>query len=172
MLVSSRLRLRPLEPIDVDTLYHWENDPEIWNTGNTVAPYSRKLLWEYVDTYEADIFKSRQLRFMIVLAEENVPVGTIDLFEFDPINSRCGIGILIIPPYRGLGIGAEAIELVADYCHIRLSLHQLYCTIASSNTASRNLFSSVGFTSSGLLRSWLRERNTYQDAYFYQKFLK
>lgn len=171
MLISSRLILRPLEPIDVDTLYKWENDPEIWNIGNTVAPYSRKLLWEYVDTYEADIFKSRQLRFMIALAETKETVGTIDLFDFDPINSRCGIGILVVPPFRGTGIAAEALALTAEYCHRRLSLHQLYCTIAVSNDASRNLFTSVGFTPCGRLRSWLREGGTYQDAFFYQKFL-
>ncbi len=171
MLKSQRITFRALEPIDVDTLYQWENDPDVWHVGNTVAPYSRKLLWEYIDTYEADIFKSRQLRFMIETNEPKQPIGTIDLFDFDPVNSRCGIGILVIPPFRRMGIAEEGLRLIADYCRLRLSLHQLYCIISSSNQASRRLFESVGFSISGRLRSWLREGGAYGDAYIYQKLL-
>ena len=38
---------RALEPIDVDTLYRWENDPAVWGVGSTMAPYSRKQLWAH-----------------------------------------------------------------------------------------------------------------------------
>lgn len=171
MLSSSRMTLRAPEPIDVDTLYRWENDPDVWCVGNTIAPYSRKQLWEYIDTYEADIFKSRQLRFMIELNEGKVPVGTVDLFDFDPVNSRCGLGILVLPYFRERGIALEAISLVMEYCRIRLSLHQLYCTVADSNLPSRQLFKSAGFAISGRLRSWLRAAGRYEDAYIYQKLL-
>lgn len=36
--------LRPLEPEDLELLYTIENDPSLWDTSNTDAPYSRFAL--------------------------------------------------------------------------------------------------------------------------------
>ena len=38
------VRLRAMEPEDLDTLYQMENDVEIWNVGTTNVPYSRYVL--------------------------------------------------------------------------------------------------------------------------------
>lgn len=92
-----QITLRALEPIDVDTLYRWENDPAVWDVGCTLAPYSRKQLWDYVDSYDGDIYSARQLRLMIALPSGET-IGTVDLYDFDPANSRCAVGILISPP--------------------------------------------------------------------------
>ena len=62
---GSTLRLRALEPGDVDTLYLWENSPDMWEYGFFIAPYSRHQLWEYVRDYDADPLRSGQLRLMI-----------------------------------------------------------------------------------------------------------
>lgn len=59
---GQRITLRALEPVDVDTLYRWENDTRIWEAGSTLAPFSRKQLWDYIDTYDGDIYAARQLR--------------------------------------------------------------------------------------------------------------
>lgn len=164
------MRLRALEPIDVDTLYRWENDPAVWGVGSTLAPYSRKQLWDYIDSYDGDIFVAGQLRLMIELPTGET-IGTADLYDFDAVNSRCAVGILIAPPYRRQGHGLAALVALADYCRTRLSLHQLYSIAGADNTASRALFERAGYTISGRLRSWLRSANTYTDAYLYQKML-
>ena len=164
------MRLRALEPIDVDTLYRWENDPAVWGVGSTLAPYSRKQLWDYIDSYDGDIFAAKQLRLMIELPTGET-IGTADLYDFDAVNSRCAVGILIAPPYRRQGHGLAALDALADYCRSRLSLHQLYCIAGADNTASRTLFERAGYTISGRLRSWLRSANAYTDAYLYQKML-
>ena len=166
-LSDERIVLRAPEPIDVDTLYKWENDTSLWSTGVTLAPYSRKQLWDYIDNYDGDIFAAKQLRFMIDLKNGNgnvetgvhdskkelfpTSIGTVDLFDFDAVNA--------------------ALNLVAEYCRARLGLHQLYCTIAETNHPSRALFEKAGFQISGRLKSWLRTPPTYTSAYFYQKFL-
>lgn len=164
------MRLRALEPIDVDTLYSWENNPAVWGVGSTLAPYSRKQLWDYIDSYDGDIYSAKQLRLMIDLPGGET-IGTVDLYDFDAANSRCAVGILIAPPYRRQGYGRAALDAIADYCRTRLSLHQLYCIAGADNIASRTLFERAGYTISGRLRSWLRSANTYTDAYIYQKML-
>ncbi|MCM1356694.1 MAG: GNAT family N-acetyltransferase [Staphylococcus sp.] len=171
MLTDGTITLRALETIDVDTLYRWENDPTLWDVGATLAPYSRKQLWEYVNNYDGDIYAAKQLRLMIGLASTGETIGTLDLYEFDAANSRCGVGILIASPYQRRGYGLAALALAEKYCRQMYSLHQLYCTIGESNNPSRNLFEKAGYKISGRLRSWLRQANAYSDAYIYQKFL-
>ena len=113
------ITLRALEPIDVDTLYRWENDPAVWGVGSTLAPYSRKQLWDYIDSYDGDIFSAKQLRLMITLPSGET-IGTVDLFDFDAANSRCAVGILIANEYRRQGYGLQALEAIADYCRTTL----------------------------------------------------
>ena len=40
-LENETIRLRALEPEDLELLYRWENNPELWSLGNTMSPYSR-----------------------------------------------------------------------------------------------------------------------------------
>ena len=171
MLTDGTISLRALEPIDVDTLYRWENDPALWSVGVSLAPYSRKQLWDYVNNYDADIYAARQLRLMVTLNKTNETIGTIDLYEFDAANARCGVGILIASDFQRHGYGYMALELTASYCRTTYSLHQLYCTIGADNHPSRNLFEKAGYKIAGRLKSWLKSAGCYSDAYIYQKFI-
>lgn len=171
MLSNDLIRLRACEPEDVGILYGWENDTSLWNCGAIIAPYSRKQIQNYVENYDGNIFSAHQLRLMITLHESGEVIGVIDLYDCDPINERCAVGVLIDAPHRGMGFGGMALNLVSDYCRRHLGLHQLYCTIGEDNEASRRLFAASGFSISGRLRSWLRRGRCYRDGYIYQKML-
>ena len=79
LLSNDRVRLRALEPEDLELLYRWENDPELWEVGNTLAPYSRYILKEYIAGSDRSIYESRQLRFMIEECDTGTSVGIVDL---------------------------------------------------------------------------------------------
>ena len=70
MLKSKNIELRALEPSDVDLLYQWENNEELWHLSNTVAPFSRFVLEQYVMDSHQDIFTTKQLRLMIDKKED------------------------------------------------------------------------------------------------------
>ena len=93
-LHSETVILRALEPSDIDTMYQWENDTDNWFVSNTITPYSRFLLEQFTATAHKDIYENKQLR-LIICSPDNKAVGTIDLFDFDPLNQRAGVGILI-----------------------------------------------------------------------------
>ena len=104
ILKSKRLQLRAVEPSDIDLLYKWENDPAVWRVSNTLSPYSRFQIEEYVMSARNDIYLNRQLRLMIVGLRGNIKgkaIGAIDLFDFDPLNLRAGAGILVGQEFRG-----------------------------------------------------------------------
>ncbi len=170
-LTDGKILLRALEPADVDLLYEWENDAEVWDDGATLAPFSRALLADYVANYETDIFTARQLRLMIEVVETGQAAGTLDLFDFDPRNRRCGVGILIATPFRRRGYARSALKLAAGYCGQHIGMHQWYSICGVDNAASRALFQSAGFKISGRLRSWIRSGRSYRDAYIMQQLI-
>ena len=114
LLSDEMLTLRAPEMSDLDMLFLWENDSSLWHVGNAIAPYSRKQLWEYIETYVADIFATRQLRFIIQENNNEKPIGTIDLFDFDPINRHASLGIYIQEDYRQKGYAKRAIEILCQ----------------------------------------------------------
>jgi diamine N-acetyltransferase len=170
-LTNGNITLRALEPDDVEQLYHWENDSRVWKVSNTHTPLSRYALANYIKTADRDIWESREMRLMIVAAE-NKPVGTVELFDFDPYHSRVGIGIMIFHDEdRRKGIATETFEMIADYALNELGLTQIYANIAQSNEASLSLFQKLGFEICGIKKHWLRRSKGWEDEVMLQKFL-
>lgn len=171
MLSGKTLELRALELADVDLLYNWENDSKLWHLSNTVVPFSRFTLEQYILNAEQDVYSSKQLRLMIDKKSggKRVTIGTIDIFDFDPANKRAGLGILIVEKERKKGYASEALEILMDYCFQVLHLHQLYCNISVGNDASMHLFKKNGFTEVGKKKDWLHIRNTWVDEIMLQK---
>jgi len=162
-LENDQIKLRALEPEDLDALYQWENDADLWNCGTTIAPYSKFAIREYIADSRTDIFQSKQLRLMIVWKENNKAVGTIDLYDFDPMNLRAGIGILIDASYRGKGIGKQALHLIKHYAFDFLFLNQLFAHVPMQNEISLKLFSQSGYSNTACLKEWLKTNAGFED---------
>lgn len=169
LLKNKDIVLRAVEPEDLEILYRWENSTVLWYHGNTLVPYSKLVLRQYInDSLEMDIYQSKQLRLMIDLVEEKVTIGTIDLYDIDAHNRRAGIGILIDDDYRRRGFAKQALELMSNYAFDFLYLHQIYAYIAQSNTNSISLFEKAGYQSVGILKDWLQRGEEFEDVYLSQ----
>lgn len=167
---SENLQLRALEPADVDLLYKWENNADIWHLSNTLTPFSRFVLEQYVLNAGDDIYTAKQLRLMIDLHKLDPvkTIGCIDIFDFDPINMRAGIGIMIIKEEREKGFASESLDLILDYAFNLIGLHQLYANVIAVNTASLELFKKKHFSVIGIKREWIRMGDGWADEYLLQ----
>ena len=172
LLQGKNLQLRALEPRDLDLLYKWENNPEVWPVSGTLAPFSRFVIEQYLTISHQDIYTSKELRLMIDLksgGENSRSIGCIDIFDFDPKNKRAGIGILIGDENeRRKGYAAEAIEIVIDYCFTTLDLHQVYCSVVADNQDSLALFRKLNFESTGTHKDWSYNHGQFVDEYLLQ----
>lgn len=172
---GSNVSLRALEPADVEVLYQWENDQTIWHLSNTVTPFSRFTLEQYIMSAGQDIYATRQLRMMIDL---NQPlnsiktIGSIDLFEYEPAHQRAGVGILILEGFRGKGYASEALGILINYATETLQLHQLFANISTENAESIRLFENKGFNFIGTKKEWNRIRNQWVDESMFQFILQ
>ncbi len=168
-LETDIIKLRALEVEDIDVLYRWENDPNVWKVSGTMAPMSKYILRRFIEEQRYDIFETRQLRLVIESKTSGRPVGTIDLFDIDPFNRRAGVGVLIYDKDdEGHGYASSALQALIRYSFQILGLNQLYCNILSNNTRSLNLFKSKDFSVVGLKREWVRSTTDWLDEYLLQ----
>ena len=164
------VELRTLEPEDFSIIHRWEDEIDAWMANNASAPFSRNTLWRYLENYNCDIYSTHEVRMVVMLAGE--PVGMVDVFNFDPMNSRVEIGVFVGAEHRRSGVGETAVRIATEnYCFGRLNLHQVYCTVRSSNAAALALFRSAGFADEVVLKDWLSCGNgTFEDAVMLRAF--
>ena len=170
-LELGKIRFRALEPSDIDLLYTWENDAEIWEVSNTFEPFSKYILAQYIKESQHDIYESKQVR-MIIETLEGKAVGAIDLFDFDPFHFRAGVGILIHDKKdRKMGYANDSLQLLCNYAANHLRLHQLFANISVDNLISIQLFKNNGFELTGTKKDWHRTIDGWKTELFFQKIL-
>ena len=168
MINSKSIVLRAMEPEDIDKLYLWENDPEVWIVSNTYIPFSKHFLSQFIINSQNDLFIDKQLRLMIMLKKDETCIGTLDFFEFDPMHKRAGLGILVDKEHRNKGIASEAISLAIQYAFDHLNLHQLFCHITEDNDISAKVFFNAGFEQTGIKKDWILTSTGAKNVLFLQ----
>lgn len=192
MNIEGRIvRLRAVEPADIDRMYLWENDASVWEVSGTLVPFSRHTLQRFLDEQAYDLLQTRQQRLIIEVPETDGrtdggqeamqdgqigqpmrAVGALDLFELDMLHRRVGIGILIYAAAdRSHGYARDAVETVCRHAREVLGLHQVWCHVGASNAASLRLFAACGFRETGRKRDWLRTPEGWQDEVLLQRIL-
>lgn len=176
------MRLRPLEPEDLELLYTIENDEHLWNTSNTDGPYSRFALKNYIAS-SANIYECEQLRLVIDIAKTSQPnttsttqihttshpIGLIDLTNYSPLNARAEIGITLLRAYQGQGYGQKALQLIEHYATERLRIHTLYAYVSPHNLPSFHLFQNNGYKVVAKLPDWSFRKGKYEEIALFLK---
>lgn len=171
ILKKNNILLRAPEPEDINLLYEWENDPSLWKVSNTLVPFSRHTIEQFIQDSSLDIYQTKQVRWMIeyVSGNKRNTIGTIDLFDYDPLHQRAGLGILIKEEMNwNKGYASDALSIIINYCLNILQLHQIYCNISGDNKVSLHLFQKHGFKIAGEKKEWLNQNGKWVDELFLQ----
>ena len=96
MIETKKIRLRAMEPEDLDLLYKIENDESLWSVSTTNVPYSRYVLHDYIANSKNDIFADSQVRLIIETDDRRANIGLLDLVNFDPRHQRAELGIILL----------------------------------------------------------------------------
>lgn len=167
---ADKIYLRALELDDLEFLFEIENNRDFWEISYTILPFSKYYLEKYIKESNHDIFSEKQFRFVISM-ENKYPVGLIDLFDFDPINHRAGIGIVINNTQRKKGYAIKSVKLIEDYSRKNLQIHQLYVNVRIDNKISLDLFKKLGYAEIGIKKDWNYLDGQYIDEVLFQKIL-
>ena len=169
--MMKQVKLRAMEPEDLELLYEIENDTDLWPIGATNVPYSRYILHDYIAQASADIYTDKQVR-LIIETESYHTIGLIDLVNFNPQHSRAELGIIIKKDYQYQGWGTLALQQLIAYATTTLHLHQIYAIVAETNIACCHLLLKQGFQNHATLQQWLHADKGYQNALLMQLFLE
>lgn len=146
ILVGGGLKLRAIEPQDIELLFSWENLSQYWPHSSTSAPYSKLNIARYIDNYKADPIREGELRLIAHDLKGDIAVGIVDLYNVEIRHKRAWVSILISPSHQRQGYACLSLKLLADYCSRTLGLKHLYALISRSNVPSCSLFEKAEYS--------------------------
>lgn len=103
--------------------------------------------------------------------ETDTPVGCIELYNYDPINRRAAVGIVVSNEYCHQGYGQAMVTELIEFCKRNTSLHQIYADIAATNQISIRIFQKAGYKHCATLRDWVVRADNFVDTYRFQLIL-
>ena len=167
------LKLRALEPEDLEQLYAIENNLDDWEFSCMNAPFSHYALRDYIANQHCDLTIDQQVRLVVCDDENEQQVtGLADLFNYDARHRRAEIGLVIGSAFRNKGYATEAAKLLVDYASRTCLLDQIYAFISKDNEQCCRIFDKIGFNRVSILKNWFRNANSFSDSIIFQLFLK
>lgn len=100
-----------------------------------------------------------------------LPYGCVDLYNYDPLNKRAAVGIMVASEYRRQGYALAMLKELERMWKEQRVIHCLYADIASINSASLALFKKAGYVQCGHFKEWLEYDSHYIDNIRMQKIL-
>lgn len=163
------IRLRALEPEDADLLYLTENDPLAFDYGDMLAPFSREILEDYAENYDANPLTAGQLR--LVAEDHGEPIGLLDFYEMSFISRNSFVGIIVRESQRGKGYATKILQAGCKYAQKRLGMLSVAARIHTDHEASLKIFHNCGFETCGIMRKWHFSNGSLHDIAILQKLL-
>lgn len=105
-------------------------------------------------------------------ADNDTPLGCVELYSYDPVNRRAAVGLVVSNEYRHQGHGSNMIQELTRFCMENTSLHQLYADIAATNIPSLHIFQKAGYQQCATMRDWVVRGDKYIDTLRYQLILE
>jgi len=162
------LILRAIELKDLEALNAVENEQDSYLTSDNYLPFSKDILEKYISG-EHDLFKFNQYRYSIDC--DGNAVGFLDLFDYNPVHARAGVGIYILKNYRSMGFAYTSIELLKELCVSKLNIDYLHASISDTNHHSKELFEKLGFVLIGQRKGWLKHKGERVTVSLYENLL-
>lgn len=146
-LKTDRLTLRPLCMNDFENLFLLRSDESSSNFNDSVPDHSQEETLEYMTKLLKDIENGRYWKWAIDL--EGALIGTIALWNYDPLLESAEFGYTLRSPYRKNGYMSESVQRILTYGHQDLGIKHLYVYTESQNERSINMMDRLGFIYQG-----------------------
>jgi len=106
-----------------------------------------------------------KLDFTIVVKEENIPIGRINISRIDPEADSLDITRVYIgdEKYVGMGFGEEVMRLLLEYCFMVLHTERVTLDHYTGNKTASSLFLKLGFQYEGVARNSCKKDGKYYD---------
>jgi RimJ/RimL family protein N-acetyltransferase len=153
LLEGNQLLLRGIELSDVDELMKYWNKKEVKQFLYQIAPHSKEEEEEWIRSTWKQRKKGKGYVFAIIVKEEDLYIGNVEVTIINQISRRGMIGIVIFNPiFWGKGLGTEALELIINFAFNTINLNSLELEVFETNMRARSCYEKVGFKEIGRRR--------------------
>ncbi|MFA9556548.1 GNAT family N-acetyltransferase [Evansella sp. AB-rgal1] len=158
------IQLLPLDSQDKELVYTLYNDENIIKNAvlGSWKPHSIEYAETRIERWNSD---DKQQHFKI--AHNGEGVGLAQIYQINPVNRKCVLGILILSKYQSAGVGQNVLTTLIDVCFQQLNLRKIEVSILSYNDKSIRLVEKNQFKKEGVLRKSVFKDGTYYDVYLY-----
>lgn len=160
--------LRAITEEDTDMVIRWRNSEFVVKNFIYRKEITRD---EHLQWYRNKIKKGLVHQFIICRIEDDTPIGSAYLQNFEELNRKAEVGIFLdssCAPQKGSG--TEAMALTVRYGFEELKMHKIVARVLAYNIASRKMLERTGFVEEGYLKDELFIDGKYEDLVFASVF--
>jgi RimJ/RimL family protein N-acetyltransferase len=164
-LQGPRVRLRAVEPSDLESIMEWVGDQEITGyLSGFINPVSKEMEREWVEQASRDPGRPLHDLRLVIETNDGLYLGNIALHDINWRSRNAEVGILIgKKEYLGKGYGTEAMLLMLEHGFERLNLHRIILRVFDFNQRAIKSYEKCGFKKEGVLREDFFARGKYRD---------
>ncbi len=156
------VRLRALEPADLDRSLAWVNDPEITRFTGTLYPISMAQEQEWYARLQHDAAQ----RVFALVDREGRHVGNGGFRDIQTVPRKAELWIYLgDKSAQNAGLGTAAIQELVRFGFERMNLHRIWVRVFAYNERARRAFEKAGFEPEGRLRDDVFRDGRYHDTH-------
>jgi ribosomal-protein-alanine N-acetyltransferase len=166
VMVTQRLRLRPVRAADGEALHACFGDPEAmryWDA--SVSPHAAETTARLKQLTEIDARWAAG--WAVTLKDSGAVIGYLAYHHREPWFRRTELGYILARPYWRQGLMTEAVRAFLDFCFRDLDTHRVEAMIEPDNVGSIRLVERFGFRREGRLEDRLLVAGRYRTVLVY-----
>lgn len=163
-----RLALRPIRGDDAARVLELMRDPEVRRFFIWEPPRELREAREYTEAFEYEHAHGWAFHYAIMPHDAGEMAGVADLYHIRRHARQAEIGIWLGRRYWGMGLAAEANELLLEQAFGELDLHRVVYSIATDNYRSQRAFEKMGARREGTIRLYSSRLRRDVDHYVYR----
>jgi len=161
VIKGQQIYLRPITADDTEMAVRWRNRPVVVENFIYRKPVSRK---DHENWLANKVFTGQVHQFIVCRNEDDMPVGSIYLQNFEEEHKKAEWGIYLGEERAyGKGIGTEAAKLVLNYAFTALGMHKVVSRVLARNKASIRMNEKAGYVREAYLKDELFLEGRYED---------
>ncbi|MGX5789519.1 GNAT family N-acetyltransferase [Staphylococcus equorum] len=167
--MENEITLRPIEYNDLDSLFEWRNNPEIFSQlGGGYFPVSKTAM----DSWMVNFCKNDKTNIRFIISYNDKSVGYITLASVNYINQSAELGIYIGEKgFEGKGIASRAIDKLEEFAMEYLNLRKIKLLVNSENSKAVNLYKRKNFREIGIYEKERFIKGKWEDVKIMEKLI-
>ena len=164
IIYGERVRLRAVEPADVERFLEWVNDPDVTRNLALYLPMSSVEEQRWFERLADRDPHERPFSVEVREGEAWTLIGNCCVFGIDWVSRSGELGIMIGAKKEwDRGYGTEVMTLLLSHCFQTLNLHRVALRVYAGNARAIRSYQKAGFQEEGRMRQARFQHGAYDD---------